>query len=138
MSTKRNKKSTKATKSSDMEVQYPFNEVYRDHVAGLQYYGHQTIDIKPNDEVKLFHDRGNMHSKHAIAVYVRGVKIGHVKDVNARVLIENREAFNWRASVVSYNPTNPTWQMCVIKIERQPKPLVYAPTPAEGIPFDMA
>lgn len=131
------KKSNKSAEAEAMEA-YPFTEVYRDHVAGLQYYGHQTIDIKSGDEVKLFHDRANPNSVHAIAVYVHGVKIGYVKDLAARVLIVNRECYNWRASVVSYNPTNPTWQMCVIKIERQSKPIQWNPMSAEGVPFDMA
>lgn len=116
------KKNKKPIVQPELNYDLDWKEFYRDHVAGLQYYGHQLASVQAGDEVKLIHEPANPHSPHAVAVCVNDVKIGHVKDNAARFMVGHRKNYKWRAHVISYNPSNPTWQMCVILIEHATLP----------------
>lgn len=132
MATK-NRKTVKNNKTME-KPQQQWNEFFRGHVAGLQYYSHQLANIKAGDTLSFVHERNNPHSPHAVAIYCNEHKIGHVKDPIAQEMVDVRDFYNWRGSVVSYNPTNPTWQMCVILIERATKPIVV--DGRDSIPFN--
>lgn len=96
-----------------------WSEFARCSVAGLQYHDYQRIvdPIQADDPVELRYEPSNAYSRNAVAVYVHDTKIGYVPESVSPKLVAARNNFRWRARVVSFNPTNPTWHMCTIQIE---------------------
>lgn len=114
------KKTTKKTKQEPQWV-----EAYRDSVAGFKYYDGQKAELAAGDTLKLVREPNNPRDPRAIAVYKGEFQIGHIKAPHCNKLLDlKRDGAQFRTRVVSYHPTNPSWDMCFILVE------VAAPEPA--------
>ena len=95
----------------------PLN-VYRDHVAGVQYSDYQLITIKAGDEVELRRETSNPVDAEAVAVYVKDTRVGYIKRPHNRRLIGlKRDGAVFSGKVVSFNKNNPSWQAIVISVD---------------------
>lgn len=107
------RKTTKKTKQEPKWV-----EAYRDSVAGFKYYDGQKAELAAGDELKLVHERNNPYDPHTIAIYKDEFKLGHIKTPHGNKLLGlHRDGAQFRTRVVSYHPTNPSWDMCFILVE---------------------
>jgi hypothetical protein len=92
--------------------------VYRDHVAGVQYSDYQLISIKDGDEIELRRETKNPADANAIAVYIKDTRIGYIKRPhNQRLIGLKRDGAVFSGRVVSYNKNNPSWQAIVISVD---------------------
>lgn len=92
--------------------------VYRDHVAGVQYYDYQLITIKAGDEVELRRETSNPVDAEAVAVYIKDTHVGYIKRPHNRRLIGlKRDGAKFSGKVVSFNKNNPSWQAIVISVD---------------------
>lgn len=99
-------------------------EVLRTNIAGVQFSDYQTcVGIKAGSKLKLWWEPSNKFDAQAIRVEYCGTKIGYIpKGPMQQSLHSYREAgTRVYASIVSYNKTNPTWNMFVVKCEVEDK-----------------
>ena len=95
----------------------PLN-VYRDHVAGVQYFDYQLVNIKAGDEIELRRETSNPVDAEAVAVYIKDTRIGYIKRPHNRRLIGlKRDGAKFSGRVVSFNKNNPSWLAIVISVD---------------------
>ncbi len=92
-------------------------EVYRDHLAGVQFSDYQRANLKAGMPLTLVWERSNAYDPRAIAVYAGDYRIGYVKKNKTEELHALRETGkNTAATLVSYNKNNPSWNAIVISV----------------------
>ena len=92
----------------------PLN-VYRDHVAGVQYSDYQLVNFQAGDEIELRREPKNPADTNDIAVYVKNTRIGYIPRMHCPRLIGlKRDGSKFSGRIVSYNKNNPSWQAIVI------------------------
>ena len=93
-------------------------ELYRGAVAGVKFYPSQTFGIKPLDPLTLIAEASNPHDRRAIRVEHKGRTIGYIpRDSTAKLHDAKAAGSEFRASVVSYNKANPSWDSIIILVE---------------------
>ena len=107
----------KTTKKTKQEPQWV--EVYRDCVMDFKLYDGQRAELKAGDELKLVREPNDPRGHAAaIAVYKDKFKLGYIKSPQCNKLLGlKRDGAQFRTRLVSYHPTNPSWDMCFILVE---------------------
>lgn len=108
--------------TEESEMKTKLIEVFRDNISGVQYGDYQQVlpKLKAGAKLTLTWERGNNYDPMAIRIDLDKVKLGYVKGNSEfqRLLHEYREhGIKVVATLVSFNRTNPTWQMLTYKIE---------------------
>jgi len=92
--------------------------IFRDHVAGVQYSDYQLVNFKAGDEIELRREPKNPADTNAIAVYVKNTRIGYIPRLHCPRLIGlKRDGAKFSGRVVSFNKNNPSWQAIVISVD---------------------
>lgn len=92
--------------------------IFRDHVAGVQYSDYQLVSFKAGDEIELRREPSNPKDSNAIAVYVHDTRIGYIPRIHTQRFIGlKRDGAKFSGRIVSYNKNNPSWQAIVISVD---------------------
>lgn len=110
-------------------------ELFRCNIAGVQYSDYQLakLSIRPGARLQLWWESKNKMDQLAIRVELKGVKLGYIPQKHwlnkmwqdapyqAQLHSLREQGVKIITTLVSYNPTNPTWSMFTIKCEaKQP------------------
>jgi HIRAN domain len=103
-------------------------ELFRCNIAGVQYGDYQTaVGLKVGSILKLFPDTKNPYDSHAIKVMYGDARLGYIPKGEYQDMLWQLRADKIKVSceISSYNRTNPTWNMFVIKISVDAKDAAY-------------
>jgi hypothetical protein len=96
----------------------------RVNIAGVQYSDYQQVDpdlfdahLSSQEPLGLVWERTNSHDPKALALYVDNIRIGYIPRGHLQELIHAAHAkgAKVRVHLTGYHPTNPTYNMFVIK-----------------------
>lgn len=92
-------------------------EIYKEHLAGVQYHDYQRAKLVAGDNLRLVWERTNPVDQNAIAVYKNKVRIGYIRAVGTHILHEYRKrGLKLHTELVSYNKNNPSWSALVVRV----------------------
>lgn len=91
--------------------------IFEGCLAGVKYSDYQRVaGIRAGRAVKFYWERSNKFDANAVKVELDGVHIGYIPATETSVFHDQRRLNNKVfGEIVSYNRTNPTHQMIVVR-----------------------
>lgn len=93
------------------------NIIFEGHLAGVQYSDYQrVVGIRAGRSVSFAWERSNEHDPNAVRTMLDDVSIGYIPKGETWVFHRAHKAGQKiYGEIVSYNRSNPTWQMIVVR-----------------------